>query len=380
MYIRWAESHTTVEPRSLDGSTRSPEIRAILITFSILSTTVVALRTYIRHTVLHSFGWDDGVMVVAQVFALGAAAAIGLENKYGLGYHTLEQPKDYFIPYMKAFYASVVVYNVGMCLVKIAILLQYRRVFSIRIIQQCTLYGLLFMGAWTITIAFINILICIPVAKFWNATLPGHCSDALTIWYVMAGFNLVTDIFVFCLPLPVIRSLKLPKRQKAMLLAIFSVGFLTCITSIVRIRTLKTAASTKDPNWDNVDAATWSFLEVTLAIIAACLPTLRPLFSKLMPRIFGSSYGRSNGPSTSGQYAQSRNFQYLKDVPRTRTEDRPSGSMEDTTALREDVPLPPISHNFHGRTFTNISVGIPAPSQNFNEKEGSQRRQSLREK
>lgn len=151
----------------------------------------------------------------------------------------------------------------------------------------------------------------------------------------------------------------------------------TCITSIVRIRTLKTAASTKDPNWDNVDAATWSFLEVTLAIIAACLPTLRPLFSKLMPRIFGSSYGRSNGPSTSGQYAQSRNFQYLKDVPRTRTEDRPSGSMEDTTALREDVPLPPISHNFHGRTFTNISVGIPAPSQNFNEKVGSPRSPKL---
>jgi hypothetical protein len=28
--------------------------------------------------VLHSFGWDDGVMVIAQVFALGAAAAIGL--------------------------------------------------------------------------------------------------------------------------------------------------------------------------------------------------------------------------------------------------------------------------------------------------------------
>lgn len=78
MYIRWAESHSTVEPRSLDGSTRSPEIRAILITFSILSTTVVALRTYIRHMVLHSFGWDDGVMVIAQVFALGAAAAIGL--------------------------------------------------------------------------------------------------------------------------------------------------------------------------------------------------------------------------------------------------------------------------------------------------------------
>lgn len=67
--------------RSLDSAvsaSRSLEIHAILVAFSIVSATAVALRTYIRSRVLHSFGWDDGFMVTAQVFTLGAAVAIGL--------------------------------------------------------------------------------------------------------------------------------------------------------------------------------------------------------------------------------------------------------------------------------------------------------------
>ncbi|KAF4341556.1 integral membrane protein [Fusarium beomiforme] len=363
MYLRWAdESLASMDPRSMtdDSSSRSVEIRAILIVFSIISTITVALRVYVRYKVLRSLGWDDRVMVVAQVLTIGAAVAIGLENNYGLGHHTWEQSKENYIAYMKAFYASVIVYNVAMCLVKIGILLQYRRVFAIPILQRLTFYGLVIMVAWTITIAFLNSLICVPVAKFWNSTLPGHCTDPLTVWYVMAGFNLVTDLAVFCMPLPVIGSLKLPRKQKVMLLAIFSIGFFTCVISIIRIRTLKTAASTKDPNWDNVDAAIWSFLEVTLAIITSCLPTLRPLFSKLMPKLFASSFGRSNRQSSYG-YARTRSSQNLRSMPRFRNEDESKASTDDTTTLHKDeVPLPPISRRRYSRGFAGVSVSIKA--------------------
>ncbi|KAG4263644.1 hypothetical protein FPRO06_06168 [Fusarium proliferatum] len=362
MYLRWAdESHLTMDTRSMpaDSSSRSVEIQAILITFSILSTITVALRLYVRYKVLHSLGWDDRVMAAAQVLTIAAAVAIGLENNYGLGHHTWEQSKENYVAYMKAFYASVIVYNVAMCLVKIGILLQYRRVFAIPILQALTFYGLVIMVAWTITIAFLNTLICVPVAKFWNSALDGHCTDPLTVWYVMAGFNLVTDITVFCMPLPVIGSLNLPKKQKIMLLAIFSIGFLTCIISIIRIRTLKTAASTKDPNWDNVDAAIWSFLEVTLAIISSCLPTLRPLFSKLMPKLFASSFGRSNPASRYG-YTRTRSSQNLRSMSRRRTQDISHDSMEDTSTLRKDeVPLPSITQK-HYRTYPGVSVSIKA--------------------
>ncbi|EXA29084.1 hypothetical protein FOVG_19372 [Fusarium oxysporum f. sp. pisi HDV247] len=343
-----------------DSSSRSVEIRAILITFSILSTITVALRIYVRYKVLRSLGWDDRVMAAAQLLAIGSAVAIGLESNYGLGHHTWEQSKENYVAYMKAFYASVIVYNVAMCLVKIGILLQYRRVFAIPILQALTFYGLVTMVAWTITIAFLNALICVPVAKFWNSTMPGHCIDPLTIWYVMAGFNLVTDITVFCMPLPVIGSLNLPRRQKIMLLAIFSIGFLTCAISIYRIRTLKTAASTKDPTWDNVDAAIWSFLEVTLAIITSCLPTLRPLFSKLMPKLFASSFGRSNRPSDYG-YTPTHSSQNLRSMPRFRTEHLSKDSTDDTATLHKDeVPLSSISHRRYSRGYAGVSVSIKA--------------------
>ncbi|KAF9777323.1 hypothetical protein IL306_004454 [Fusarium sp. DS 682] len=175
------------------------------------------------------------------------------------------------------------------------------------------------MVAWTITIAFLNSLICVPVAKFWDSTLPGHCIDPLTV----------------C----------------------------TCAISIIRIRTLKTAASTNDPNWDNVDAAIWSFLEVTLAIITSCLPTLRPLFSKFMPKLFASSFGRSNGPSEYG-YARTRSSQNLRSMPRFRTEDTSKDSIDDTTTLRKDeVPLPPISRRRYSRGFAGVSVSIQAEGQ-----------------
>ncbi|RFN44514.1 hypothetical protein FIE12Z_11228 [Fusarium flagelliforme] len=315
----------------MPSESRSAEIQAILFTFSILSV-----------------AYDDACAAVALVLALGTAIAIAYENKYGLGYHTDEQPKSARVPYTKAFYASVVIYNIAMCIIKIGILLQYRRVFAVRMIQIITFYGTILMICWTIIIAFINIFICVPVSKFWTPDLPGRCLDSLAIWYMMAGFNLVTDLVVFCMPLPVIKSLNLPRKQKIMLFAIFSLGFFACVVSIYRIHTLKMAAETKDPNWDNVDAAIWSFLEITIAIITACLPTLKPLFSKLMPKIFASSYGQSNAQS----YGESPKSLQLRSRSTKKTGGR-SRVTDDTTTLKGDGA--PISTHRSG-----ISVSIRA--------------------
>jgi hypothetical protein len=138
--------------------------------------------------------------------------------------------------------------------------------------------------------------------------------------------------------------------------------FSTCVISIYRIRTLKTAASTNDPNWDNVDAAIWSFLEVTIAIIAACLPTLRPFFSKLMPRIFASSLGRSSHPSKYGHYIQTPSSHCLRNMPKSKTQGRSRHSTDDTSTLRGDdgIPLPSPSRSLHPRAYPAVSVSIIA--------------------
>ncbi|SPO04190.1 related to integral membrane protein [Cephalotrichum gorgonifer] len=280
---------------SLDGESRVAEVYAILSVGCVLTITVVGLRMYTRIRLLNSFGADDAMMMVALVLAIGTTIAIGLECKYGLGKHTWVQPKEYAIPYMKAFYSSIIIYNVALCIAKISILLQYRRIFTGTIIHQITTYAIGFLCAWTVTIAFLLSLICIPVAAFWDSSVKGRCLNSLTVWYVMASFNLVTDILLFIMPMPMIRSLQLPRKQKYTLVIVFSLGLCTCIISIIRLRTLADAGSAKDPNWDNVNAAYWSFLEMCTSIIASCLPTLRPVLSRVMPSLFATRSQMSSG-------------------------------------------------------------------------------------
>ena len=113
-----------------------------------------------------------------------------------------------------------------MCNVKISILLQYRRIFASKTMQWITTGGVVFLGAWTIMECFLLTLICIPVAKFWDSSIEGRCLDSLSIWYVMASFNLISDVLLFVLPLPAIRSLQLPRRQKWTLTIVFGLGIL----------------------------------------------------------------------------------------------------------------------------------------------------------
>ncbi|KAJ4389543.1 hypothetical protein N0V93_007013 [Gnomoniopsis smithogilvyi] len=282
---------------ALDSESKTGYITAVCSVSVVLTTVAVLARIYTRVFVLHTFGRDDFVMAVAQVFTLLTAAAILLETAYGLGRHIwlLENSARYG----QAFFSSIIVYNVGTCILKISILFQYRRIFRVPLMQTATLVGLIFEGAWALTLSVLLPLVCTPVAFFWDSSLQGTCLNQLAIWYVMAAINLVTDFVIFSLPLPVIKSLQLPKRQKALLMGVFCLGFCTCIISVYRITTLRAAAAAEDSTWDNVDAAVWSLIELVIGVLAACLPTLKPLFAMIMPRFFRSSLG-----SRTNQYKQ----------------------------------------------------------------------------
>ncbi|KZL78777.1 integral membrane protein [Colletotrichum tofieldiae] len=287
----------SVVDHSRDGESRFAEILAILIVGSVLSTAAVILRAFTRIKMLHTFGLDDIIMVVAQILVIGTAVAIGLETLWGLGRHSwVQPPEDY------SFYVSIVLYNIATTIVKLSILLQYRRIVANDLMQKLTTWGLAFMSAWTVMLCFLLPMMCVPVQAFWDTTVKGRCIDLLASWYTMAAVNIVADFVMFSLPIPVINSLQLPRRQKRMLLFVFGLGFVTCIISAFRIKTLRVAAQTEDPYWDNVDAATWSFLEVTIGILAACLPTLRPIFVTLLPRLFNGSTFQAKSKGRPSRY------------------------------------------------------------------------------
>ncbi|KAK5659960.1 hypothetical protein OQA88_13425 [Cercophora sp. LCS_1] len=188
-------------------------IVAIFTVGSIASTIAVLLRCYSRRILLRNFGYDDAAIVVAQVLTIATAVALGLGN---------------YVPYMKAFYSSIVVYSIALSMVKISIVLQYRRIFPIETLQRVSYWYLVFLSLWTLTLMVMLPTSCLPVEAFWDIRggRDSRCTNLLAIWYTMAGVNFLTDAILFLMPMPVIRSLQLPRLQKIMLVAIFGVGVL----------------------------------------------------------------------------------------------------------------------------------------------------------
>jgi len=51
---------------------------------------------------------------------------------------------------------------------------------------------------------------------------------------------------------------------------------------------------------DNVDTSIWSAIELTTAVICACLPALRPILKQILPKIFGRMSSNKTSASPRG--------------------------------------------------------------------------------
>lgn len=192
---------------------------------------------------------------------------------------------------LKPFWASIVIYNLGLFLCKFSILLQYLRIFPYRLFRILNFSLMTFIFAWSCWTVFSAIFSCRPVEYFWNKSIPGgKCLSQWAVWFANAGVNIVTDVLVATLPLPFLNQLQLPKRQRIALMIVFALGGFTCIISILRLQSLLVFLQTTDISWHNPLAAIWSSLEVNIGIVCSCLPTLKTMVSRWFPRAFSSGY------------------------------------------------------------------------------------------
>ncbi len=125
----------------------------------------------------------------------------------------------------KPFWFSVIVYYLGLTLIKSSILCQFLRFLVDPFIRRmcCTMLALVAVyGACTV---LGSIVACLPVAYFWGKTIQGgHCLNLMAFWFTNATFNIVSDIAICILPMPALKSLRLPRKQKYGLIIVFAMG------------------------------------------------------------------------------------------------------------------------------------------------------------
>lgn len=265
---------------------------AVSTVFTCLATLLVLVRIYTRAVMVKQMGSDDYAILIALAFSWAFFGLFVGEVYHGMGEHFKLIPEQIYKIQMICFWASVPIYQTSLLTTKMSILLQYRRVFSTpRMRLACSLLiGFLAVyGTWTVVSAWAN---CVPLAKFWDPSVPGFCFDKKALWFSNSAIHILTDLLILIYPMPVLKSLQLPRRQKIALMGVFALGGFVMITSILRLKSLLTISNSNDPTYDNVGAAEWSAIECNVAIICACLPSTRAVLSQLLPHIFST---RSNG-------------------------------------------------------------------------------------
>lgn len=160
---------------------------------------------------------------------------------FGLGKDIWTVPFDNITAILKIYYFDEDLYLTALPLVKISILLFYLRIFPqiwfryacFATMAACVGYGIAFF--------LVSVFQCQPLDLAWNhwdGEHPGKCNDINAQGWTSAALNVVLDIVVLVLPMPVIAKLELNKRKKALVVLMFSTGFLVTIISIFRLQVL----------------------------------------------------------------------------------------------------------------------------------------------
>ncbi|KAK5154340.1 hypothetical protein LTS14_007025 [Recurvomyces mirabilis] len=266
----------------VSGGDASPiAVLAVTVVFTVLATLCAILRLFTRLAIAHNAGWDDAFIAAATVFSIGSAGLTILESAYDQRRRHAGIDASQQLTYVKSVYASIILYNAALFCIKISR--------GFRIACFTLMAAVIVYSNWCVWSA---IFFCTPVSAFWDFTIiAARCFDKQSVWFANAAINIISDIATVILPLPMINRLNMQRKSKAALMGVFTLGFLACLMSILRLESLYAAAHLQDGlNYHGAMAALWSAVEINTGIMCSCLPTLRTLLIRVVPHALSSSH------------------------------------------------------------------------------------------
>lgn len=290
------------------GATKGSTIIATGVTFLILGAVATALRLYTRISLVRKVGVEDYFIFFAWLFALGFVVLVGEEVRYGAGRHMATLTSPEITKQIEMLYLSILSYRLSLLCTQCSIILQYLRLFTVQWGVRRVCWTLLALTSlYNIATFFAATFTCWPVKAFWDASVTGaRCIDRTSLWFTNSAIGIVIDLALIITPIPALKSLNLPKKQKIALILVFAVGSFAVVTSILRLYSLYVVTHSDDITWDNANTAIWSAVEVNVGVICACLPTLKPLFIRVFPSLMTTithtSNDSPNGTYTTGKY------------------------------------------------------------------------------
>jgi hypothetical protein len=199
---------------------------------------------------------------------------------------------------VQTFYIANATYPISTACVKMSLLFQYLRLFPENSVKRLlTILTLAVTALWGFVFAFMAWFPCFPVSAFWDISISGKCygygspnpDEFNAVYTGHSASNMVLDMVVLALPIPLYFSSGTQQRTRAGLLALLFMGGLVTVFSIWRLATLVEHKSatypTFDPTWYAPISIALGAMEVDLASMCGCVPVFWPVLTQTLGRI-----------------------------------------------------------------------------------------------
>ncbi|KUJ19545.1 uncharacterized protein LY89DRAFT_780467 [Mollisia scopiformis] len=307
-------------PAGYSTEDRSHRLLNVAITLMVLETLFISLYFVSRIRSKTANGWDTYLLPPSFLFCMGdLIIALLYVTKGGFGRHIYTLHPSTIMWALKLQVALGYINPVAITLPKLAILGLYLRIFTIKAYRYLA-YGIaaVLIANWIATLVSVS-LICRPFAYQWDKSIPGGtCLQYQWMYTWFSIPNLVTDVAILVLPLPIIWNLQMSLNKKIGITITLITGSFGIVTAALRfwqfIVLNNNAATSQDLTWYGVDLIIWQMVEPGVYLIAACLPSLRPLFKPVFKDFsFHSLRSRILGYVTSNPSSNDSKDMYLAD-------------------------------------------------------------------
>lgn len=264
----------------------------ISLVFTSVALVIVFARLYDRALVRHNAGLDDALIMASLFPLIGLCICTVLsEHSYGFDRHTWDLTLNIIAPSRKLVLA-ISVLSLSTCgLIKISILLFYRRIGEVKPWFKTIInINIFFIAGYTLAFSLAIPLECTPTSAYWNkanplwtATHKYHCINEGAKQVSAGALSALQDLIACVLPMALFWDLRISKRSKLALCVVFGLGLFTCACGIMRtVKLHYVFFETYDVTW----AARWVFaltlVEACMGAICASVPALKNSLQRLL--------------------------------------------------------------------------------------------------
>ncbi|KAK0637483.1 hypothetical protein B0T17DRAFT_480937 [Bombardia bombarda] len=293
-----------IDESSLDGGLYAyggQSVIACSIAFIVLCTIVLVLRFWAHNTDGRRATLEDWILIPAWFLMMGMCINVIIAvTMGGVGRHeafVLKFQPESLRVWAQTLFITELFYGVLIPLEKSTVLLLYVRLFGVHRWFRRLSYGMIvYIWMWGITELIVAIAQCQPVAFQWDKTIPGgHCINQLAYYRYISLPNVLHDVCMLIVPMPIVWKLQIEMRKKVALSIVFLVGSIGCIASFIRMYIFFKLDALSDNTWASIQLHSWTLAEPGAIFICACIPALWPMLLRALHVLGLSSHPDSAG-------------------------------------------------------------------------------------